>query len=175
MDRGHRVRLPADLDALTMAATTTLPSRQRTCHELGICQGRTVPCLDCDRADAPPWSPNEVTCTPMEAIWYWVVVAALCLASVAVMAGAAGYFYHRYADNFTTTTNTMPEPIISLERIQREAASAAAIYSDINDACPYPFFTDAGRAFKKAFIEERAKLAPALANTAQAATKGVAQ
>jgi len=57
----------------------------------------------------------------------------------------------------------MHEPIISIERIQREAAAAARIYSDINDACPYPFGTAAANAFKQAFAkakEEQAQLEP---------------
>ena len=50
----------------------------------------------------------------------------------------------------------MPEQIISRERLEREARAAAKTYSDINDACPYPFGTDAGRIFADEFKRARA-------------------
>ena len=57
----------------------------------------------------------------------------------------------------------MTEPVISLERIEREARAAEATYQDINDACPYPFYSEAGRVFKKAFVAARvARNMPAL-------------
>ena len=31
----------------------------RTCDQLGICQGRTIPCLNCTRPDAPQWPPAD--------------------------------------------------------------------------------------------------------------------
>lgn len=46
----------------------------------------------------------------------------------------------------------MEHQIISIERIQREAKEAAQRYSDINDACPYAFHSEAGRVFKEAFL-----------------------
>lgn len=49
----------------------------------------------------------------------------------------------------------MSEPIISLERIAREAIAAAKIYDNVNDACPYPFGTAAGHDFKTAFVTAR--------------------
>ncbi len=49
----------------------------------------------------------------------------------------------------------MPHPIISIDRIQREAKAAAVTYSDINDACPYPFGSDAAHAFSSAFKDAR--------------------
>lgn len=42
------------------------------------------------------------------------------------------------------------------ERIEREARSAAKTYSNVNDACPYPFGTDAARAFCNEFKRARA-------------------
>lgn len=51
----------------------------------------------------------------------------------------------------------MTEPIISLARIEQEAKAAAKTYDNVNDACPYPFSTKAGREFKAAF--ERARTA----------------
>lgn len=49
----------------------------------------------------------------------------------------------------------MSEPIISLDRIAREAIAAAKQYDDVNAACPYPFGSDAGHAFKAAFVTAR--------------------
>lgn len=48
----------------------------------------------------------------------------------------------------------MPE-LISIERIRREAQAAATRYSDVNDACPYPFLSDAGHAFRAEFEAAR--------------------
>lgn len=48
--------------------------------------------------------------------------------------------------------------LISLERIEREAREAARRYSDINEACPYPFATDAAHAFRAAFAAARIEL-----------------
>ena len=50
--------------------------------------------------------------------------------------------------------------IIPIERIEREAIAAAKHYSDINDACPYPFHSDAAHQFK-AFFEKARKDLPA--------------
>jgi len=44
------------------------------------------------------------------------------------------------------------DQIFSIERIQREAHAAARKFSDVNDACPYPFATEAGRVFRAAFM-----------------------
>lgn len=46
----------------------------------------------------------------------------------------------------------MSEPIVSIEKIEREAQAAALIYSDVNAACPYPFGTAAATEFKRAFL-----------------------
>jgi len=45
------------------------------------------------------------------------------------------------------------------EQVQREAREAASRYSDVNDACPYPFGTVDGRTFRAAFFLQRAALA----------------
>lgn len=50
----------------------------------------------------------------------------------------------------------MPTQIISRERLEREARAAAKTYSDVNDACPYPFHEDAGRIFAAEFKRARA-------------------
>ncbi len=50
----------------------------------------------------------------------------------------------------------MPAPIISREKIERDARAAAKTYSDVNDACPYPFGEDAGRIFADEFKRARA-------------------
>lgn len=52
------------------------------------------------------------------------------------------------------------EPIVPIESIKRMAEERAAQYSDVNDACPYPFFTGAGRLFKQFFLQARGKLKP---------------
>jgi hypothetical protein len=60
----------------------------------------------------------------------------------------------------------MTEPIIPIDRIKQQAREAAARYENVNDACPYSFYTDAGRVFKSEFGKTRleqsiAKNAPA--------------
>ena len=52
----------------------------------------------------------------------------------------------------------MPHEIISLSRIEREAKAAAKKYSNINDACPHPFQSAAGKAFKVALTEARKEI-----------------
>lgn len=49
----------------------------------------------------------------------------------------------------------MPYPIISIERVKKQAQEAAQKYANVNDACPYPFQTEAGRVFKDAFFIAR--------------------
>ena len=44
----------------------------------------------------------------------------------------------------------MTEPIVSIERIEQQAKEAAAKYEHINEACPYSFYTEAGRTFTAA-------------------------
>lgn len=54
----------------------------------------------------------------------------------------------------------MTHPIISIERIKKQAKEAAQKYANVNDACPYPFQSEAGRVFKEAFFiacEEKQK------------------
>ena len=53
----------------------------------------------------------------------------------------------------------MTEPIISRDRIERQARIAARTYDHVNDACPYPFATEAGQLFKAEFVRARAELA----------------
>lgn len=53
----------------------------------------------------------------------------------------------------------MSEPIISRDRITHEARAAAFKYDDVNHACPYSFYTDAGKLFKAEFTRARAELA----------------
>ena len=45
----------------------------------------------------------------------------------------------------------MSDTIISRERIEREARAAAKIYNNINDACHYPFGTEAAWVFAAEF------------------------
>ncbi len=53
----------------------------------------------------------------------------------------------------------MSDPIVSIEQIKTEARAAAAIYTDINDACPYPFGTSAAKIFESEFQWVRSVLA----------------
>lgn len=48
--------------------------------------------------------------------------------------------------------------LISIERIRREAREAAQRYTSVNDACPYPFSTDAAHAFKAEFQAARLQI-----------------
>lgn len=48
--------------------------------------------------------------------------------------------------------------VTSLQRIQLEARQAAARYSDVNDACPYPWGSSAAIAFKREFLAAREAL-----------------
>lgn len=50
----------------------------------------------------------------------------------------------------------MDANITRLDRIKAEARQAAAKYSDINDACPYPFRSPAAEVFKAEFNAARA-------------------
>lgn len=59
----------------------------------------------------------------------------------------------------------MPHEIISRSRIEREAIAAAKTYSDINAACPYPFRSEAGKAFKDEFIKARMAIEDESAST----------
>lgn|GEM_PF-6846899 len=45
--------------------------------------------------------------------------------------------------------------VISLERLKREATTAAQTYTSVNCACPYPFQSEAAHAFKAFFLEAR--------------------
>lgn len=49
-------------------------------------------------------------------------------------------------------------PVISIEQIEREAQLAAQHYANVNDACPYPFATEAGRIYKQSFEQAKAEL-----------------
>lgn len=42
----------------------------------------------------------------------------------------------------------MPQQIQSIEQIEAKARADAAIYDNVNDACPYSFYTEAGRVYK---------------------------
>jgi hypothetical protein len=45
----------------------------------------------------------------------------------------------------------MSEAIVNLEAIKAQAREAAGKFTNVNDACPYPFGTAAGQAFKEEF------------------------
>lgn len=62
----------------------------------------------------------------------------------------------------------MPHHINSIERVQLEARGAARCYSDVNDACPYPFASRLGRIYRHAFMAERELLQRTAATTSKA-------
>lgn len=41
--------------------------------------------------------------------------------------------------------------ILSIAKIDAEATAAAVLHSNVNDCCPYPFDTTAGRVYRLAF------------------------
>lgn len=52
----------------------------------------------------------------------------------------------------------MPYSITRLDRIKLQARQAAAHYSDVNAACPYPFFSPAGATYRAEFLQARAQI-----------------
>lgn len=68
----------------------------RSCDELGLCQSRAVPCLNCTRPEAPVWHPDEVTCTPMETFSYWLAVTVASALTCATLVGTACFVYGRW-------------------------------------------------------------------------------
>lgn len=52
----------------------------------------------------------------------------------------------------------MPFPIVSRDRIEREAKAAAERGETLNASCPYPFTDPAGEAFREVFNQHRATL-----------------
>jgi hypothetical protein len=63
----------------------------------------------------------------------------------------------------------MTENVLSIDRIKTEAAKAAQVYDCVNDACPYSFYSEAGRVFKTEF--QRARMAMNFQN--KSTTQGV--
>jgi len=49
----------------------------------------------------------------------------------------------------------MPHEVIPIDRIRKEAIESAQRFANVNDACPYPFNSDAGRIFKQEFFLAR--------------------
>jgi hypothetical protein len=47
--------------------------------------------------------------------------------------------------------------ITSIDRIKREAHQAVKTYHTLNDACPYPFGSDAGKIFKEYFLQAQSE------------------
>lgn len=52
------------------------------------------------------------------------------------------------------------DPIVSIDAIDKLAKQAAAQYTTVNDACPYPFGTHAATVFCKKFNEYLAEAHP---------------
>lgn len=48
---------------------------------------------------------------------------------------------------------------MSIALIQEQAFKAAHQYTNVNDACPYPFGTEAGQVFKEHFVWARGVMA----------------
>ncbi len=69
-----------------MSSDTAAHTPARTCDQLGICQGRTIPCLNCTRPDAEPWPPADdatrVTPSSFELIWAWATTLLIAAAAV---------------------------------------------------------------------------------------------
>lgn len=73
------------------------PTHKFTCDQLGICQGRTIPCLNCTQPEAMAWpGAEEDSLTPIEQISYWAAIALACGGTVGVVAGVAGYVFVRW-------------------------------------------------------------------------------
>jgi|GEM_PF-6310883 len=58
-------------------------------------------------------------------------------------------------------TSTLTFQPVPLDRVRQEARTAAQQFTNVNDACPYPFDTDEGRTFKSEFLAMRAALGAA--------------
>lgn len=52
----------------------------------------------------------------------------------------------------------MPFPIVSIDAVKEAAHAAAKRGESLNDSCPWPFYSDAGRQFKQFFILRKAAL-----------------
>ena len=52
-----------------------------------------------------------------------------------------------------TTTLPMPEMIVAIETIEKQAQEAPQQGKSLNEACPYPFSTEAGRHFKAVYLQ----------------------
>ncbi|MGJ7544606.1 hypothetical protein [Variovorax sp. LT1R16] len=52
----------------------------------------------------------------------------------------------------------MSFPIVSIDTVKKAAKAAAERGDSLNDACPWPFYSDAGRQFKQFFIVHKAAL-----------------
>ena len=62
----------------------------------------------------------------------------------------------------------MQQDIPHLDRIRTEARQAAAKYSDVNAACPYPWGTGAAIEFKREFEAAREQQMDAIAASGKA-------
>lgn len=52
----------------------------------------------------------------------------------------------------------MPFPIVSIDSVKEAAHAAAERGESLNDSCPWPFYSDAGRQFKQFFMFHKAAL-----------------
>lgn len=52
----------------------------------------------------------------------------------------------------------MDHNIYSIDKIEREARTAALTYATVNEACPYPFGSIAAGVFKQAFLAARGSM-----------------
>lgn len=56
--------------------TTIKAKTRRTCDQLGVCQGRETPCLNCKLPDAPQWPAERDTYRITELLTSPFVIAA---------------------------------------------------------------------------------------------------
>jgi hypothetical protein len=116
------------------------------------------PCTACAISANPHRKQLQLTEEPADLwdlIWFFGVIALATLCTIAVVCGVAGWVYATSFNLPQTDIKAMPEPIESIASIEALAKAAALVYSDIKDACPYPFGSDAAHHFKAAFSYER--------------------
>ena len=68
------------------------PKPRRSCDELGVCQGRKTPCLNCKAPDADPWPPEQDTFTRGERMVYPLLQCAAIGVVLGIAYGLARYY-----------------------------------------------------------------------------------
>jgi len=98
----------------------------------------------------------------------WATLGIAVVVVLLVFIGLSGGFIASTFLTQTQNTTPMSEPIISIAAIQKQAQDAARQYTDVNAACPYPFSSAAGQAFKAEFLAAREALTNPWAKEPQA-------